>query len=256
VNILSIGNSFSQDAQRYLHAIARVYNTRLYCANLYIGGCSLEQHAKNITSGAADYSYEINGEEGREKVSVAVALDREKWDIVTLQQVSDLSGIQQSYQPYLSTVHDAVRAACPDAKIYLHETWAYEADSTHNAFAKYDCNQNKMHEAIRSAVRKMSEEIDAEIIPTGDAIQAVRAQLPEFNYTSGGISLNRDGFHLSLGYGRYIAGMTWYATLTRKDIRGSAFPAELLDEPVDKDLLSGINDIVYNIVESNGYLPK
>jgi len=34
MNILSIGNSFSQDAQRYLHQIARADKTDLKCVNL------------------------------------------------------------------------------------------------------------------------------------------------------------------------------------------------------------------------------
>ena len=38
MNVLSIGNSFSQDAQRYLHRIAKVDSFTLNTFNLYIGG--------------------------------------------------------------------------------------------------------------------------------------------------------------------------------------------------------------------------
>ena len=41
MNILSIGNSFSQDAQRYLHDIAKADGVVLSAFNLYIGGCPL-----------------------------------------------------------------------------------------------------------------------------------------------------------------------------------------------------------------------
>ncbi|MBQ7726439.1 MAG: DUF4886 domain-containing protein, partial [Clostridia bacterium] len=43
MKVLSIGNSFSQDAQRYLHGIARADHTEMRAVNLYIGGCSLER---------------------------------------------------------------------------------------------------------------------------------------------------------------------------------------------------------------------
>ena len=50
MNILAIGNSFSQDATRYLKQIGDSSLTDLYVVNLYIGGCPLERHADNPTS--------------------------------------------------------------------------------------------------------------------------------------------------------------------------------------------------------------
>lgn len=48
MKILSIGNSFSQDAQRYLHRLAKHEGVQLKTVNLYIGGCSLQRHYENI----------------------------------------------------------------------------------------------------------------------------------------------------------------------------------------------------------------
>ena len=50
MNVLAIGNSFSQDATRYLSQIAQKGGDTLSVANLYIGGCSLETHFRNINS--------------------------------------------------------------------------------------------------------------------------------------------------------------------------------------------------------------
>ena len=61
--ILSIGNSFSQDAQRYLHKVAENENEKIQCVNLYIGGCSLGHHFVNMIEDTADYAYELNGED-------------------------------------------------------------------------------------------------------------------------------------------------------------------------------------------------
>jgi len=48
MDILSIGNSFSQDAQRYLHQIARVDGVNIRSFNLCIGGCCLSNHYRNV----------------------------------------------------------------------------------------------------------------------------------------------------------------------------------------------------------------
>ena len=50
VKILSIGNSFSEDATAYLHKISEAGNCPIDISNLYIGGCSLHMHACNINS--------------------------------------------------------------------------------------------------------------------------------------------------------------------------------------------------------------
>ena len=48
MKILCIGNSFSEDATRYIHQIARADGYKMKVVNLYIGGCSFSQHFKNI----------------------------------------------------------------------------------------------------------------------------------------------------------------------------------------------------------------
>ena len=62
MNILSIGNSFSEDATRYLHQIALFDNVEINTVNLYIGGCSLERHYRNILSEERVYELQYNGE--------------------------------------------------------------------------------------------------------------------------------------------------------------------------------------------------
>ena len=61
MQVLTIGNSFSQDATRYLSQIARSAGESLTVINLYIGGCSLERHYRNMKSGEDVYWLEHNG---------------------------------------------------------------------------------------------------------------------------------------------------------------------------------------------------
>ena len=61
INILSIGNSFSQDAQRYIHDLARSEGVAIETVNLCIGGCPLETHFRNMIGGKQAYSLEVDG---------------------------------------------------------------------------------------------------------------------------------------------------------------------------------------------------
>ena len=70
MKILFIGNSFSQDATRYIEAISE---GELFVRNLYIGGCSLEMHAENVEGDVAAYLYEKDAA-GTEKISIKSAL--------------------------------------------------------------------------------------------------------------------------------------------------------------------------------------
>ena len=169
---LSIGNSFSQDACGYLHQIAASLNIEWECVNLYIGGCSLATHAANLASGAEAYSLEINGAATGKTVSVNDALKDGAYDIVTLQQASHYSGKLQTYFPYIDTLAEAVRAAQPEAKLMIHETWAYETDSTHGAFPNYGCSQRRMYEFLHDAYTYAAKKIGAGMIPVGRCFAA------------------------------------------------------------------------------------
>ena len=227
MKILAIGNSFSEDATRYLQAIASSAGEELFVRNLYIGGCSLRMHAQNIADNAQNYAYEENAE-GNEMISISEALKREKWDRITVQQSSGVSGLISSYEPYLTQVLDTVRKYCPDAEIAFHRTWAYETDSTHAEFVNYDRDQAKMYREILNATEKAASAHSLPIIKGGDFIQYLRTK-PEFDYENGGLSLCRDGYHMSLDYGRYAVGLIWFIFFTGKPASSATFAPDGTD---------------------------
>ncbi|MBE5783655.1 MAG: DUF4886 domain-containing protein [Clostridiales bacterium] len=223
MKILSIGNSFSVDAQAYLHQLAKAEGENLECHNLYIGGCSLQKHWTNASEDLAEYTYFINGEsvytdengEVTRKVTIKELLMAEEWDVVTMQQCSHYSGLYATYQPYLDNLSAYVRQYAPQARQYIHETWAYEIDSTHAHFPHYGCDQMNMYNRLKDAYAQAAEAIGAPIIPCGDVIQHLRTLKP-FDYAHGGLSLCRDGFHMGIPLGRYALACVWYTTLTGK----------------------------------------
>ena len=223
MKLLSIGNSFSTDAHRFLHTVAEQNLCEIDTANLFIGGCSLRTHWQNVCEDNAYYDYELNGNEAEAKISIKTALQSQSWDVITLQQASAYSGIYCTYQPYLSSLAQLVREYQPQAKLYFHQTWSYENGSEHSGFLKYERDSRKMFECIVSASEKAAESIGAQLIPAGTVIQYLRENTAEFDYENGGVSLCRDTFHLSETYGRFAAAATWFHTLTGEEFTAKEF---------------------------------
>lgn len=132
LKILAIGNSFSEDATRYLHQLAKMAGIHTKVVNLFIGGCSLELHWKNIETNEATYCYQLNGETTERRVSIDEVLEEENWDYIVTQQASHDSGWLISYEPFLGLIIKHIKEKVPAAQICLQETWAYEINSTHS----------------------------------------------------------------------------------------------------------------------------
>ncbi len=244
MKLLSIGNSFSQDAHRWLYDVCKSAGVEIYNVNLYYGGCSLYNHWNFYINDREEYDYEIKAEPVR-KIGLREALTAEKWDIITYQQASHDSGIYEKYQPFLCDLHKVVTEVCPDAKFYIHKTWAYEIDAAHGSFVLYNHDQQYMYNCLCDAYDKAAESINAEIIPAGDVIQYLRDNTKEFDYKNGGLSLNADGFHLSHGYGRYAAALTWYCKLFDGNVDDVSFVPEICE---DENLVNTIKLAVNKVL--------
>ena len=216
MNVLSIGNSFSQDAQRYLHQISKADGVDICCFNLFIGGCSLSRHHRNMLSEERAYMLEMNGNSTGFHVSLKEALLSRDWDVITLQQVSAQSPNYETYQPYLDGLVAYVRQFVPKAKIAVHQTWAYEQGSARlNDALKYSDCKLMLADVVKS-YEKAAAHIGADfIIPSGEVFGAM--------VESGIEKVHRDTFHASLGVGRYTLGLIWYKSLTGNDVLENAF---------------------------------
>lgn len=105
MKILSIGNSFSEDAWHHLSPMALECDDGFCHGNLVIGGCSLERHFNNLLSGEPSYGYQKTGHAVR-AFSLKDGINDEDWDIVTLQQVSGDSGHPSTFFPYIFALAD------------------------------------------------------------------------------------------------------------------------------------------------------
>lgn len=224
IRILAIGNSFSEDAiENNLYELASARGKKIVIGNLYIGGAPLELHVKNAIGDSSAYSYRKTNESGEkqviEKMKISTALADEPWDYISFQQASPLSGKYETYAKDLPLLYTYVKehVKYPETKYILHQTWAYQHDSDHSGFNLYERNQEHMYKAIVSTSEKVYNWGDFSIlIPCGTAIQNARTTYIGDHFT-------RDGYHLNLNYGRFIAACVWYEALFQEDVRNNAF---------------------------------
>lgn len=223
MKVLAIGNSFSQDATRYLHDIAKADGVALEVANLYIGGCSLERHYRNMLSGDAKYELQYDGHATGFCVSLDDALLNRQWDVITLQQASHESFKPDSYTPYIQELAEHIRLCQPKAKLLVHQTWAYEANSEKLLNITPFATPAQMFAQIEAAYAQAAALIEADgIIPSGELMMLLLQKGVE--------TVHRDGFHLTRGLGRYAAGLLWYRLLGGNAVAENAFLS--FDEPI------------------------
>ena len=221
LKILSIGNSFSEDAHRYLHGVAESYGKEIYTVNLFIGGCSLERHYNNTVEDAAAYKIIRNGVGTAETISIKDALTSEEWDYVTLQQASPQSYKFETYYPYVTELAAYVRKYAPKAKILMHETWSYDKNSIPKKFGK----TRDMFSRIERIMRYVAKDIGAAgVIPAGETLERLKEER--------GLNVHSDGRHAGRGLGRSALALTWCAYLFGTEPLECTFNAFDVDVPV------------------------
>ena len=265
IRILTIGNSFAENALAYLEAIANsTAAVRFEVGRANIGGCSLEKHWNLATYTERrrehkTYRIWMSPDGVTRAGSLQDALVAKPWDYITLQQVSHQSWRRDTFQPHLGLLHDLVRRRAPQAKILLHQTWAYRSDSPF--LPQNALTQELMFEHIRTTYAHYALELGCDVLPSGEAVQRFRrspgrtfswpdidfdyqnAEAPALprqdhslavgwgwgiNDTAKGIpELRLDANHLN-AHGCYLVGCVWFERLTGLDVRSVEFhPAEI-----------------------------
>lgn len=190
VKLLTIGNSFADNATAYLPEMARLAGRPLVLFRANLGGHSLQQHAQYLEAFEADpsdpkgrpYKNKTDPKTGEKKdFSLPEVLAAADWNFVTIQQLSNLSYREDSYEPWAGILVAAIRKYAPHAEILVHQTWAYRED--YPPFSKSDSfTQQKMFEELKGAYAKLAGRYGLRIIPVGEAFQEAR-RLPRWTFT-------------------------------------------------------------------------
>ena len=158
IKVLAVGNSFSQDAvEQYLYELAAAQGDSLIIGNAYIGGCSIDTHYDNLLNEKPAYIYRkvVGGvKQVKRKATLQSIIRNEQWDIITLQQVSQLSGIASSFGN-LAQLKRLIMSYTTNLHVQFmwHMTWAYAEDFTKENFSAYHYDQREMYSAIVSTMQ-------------------------------------------------------------------------------------------------------
>ncbi|MDR2083689.1 MAG: DUF4886 domain-containing protein [Bacteroidales bacterium] len=215
LKILAIGNSFTEGAtDKYLVPLAKENGDSLIIFSLILGTSDLETHWNNIQTDAHVYNFKFIYEDSiifNYNSSILFALQYQDWDYIVIQQLSSKCGLYETYYPYIELIKQYLQynALNNKVKIVFHQTWAYDQNSTHGGFAKYDKNQITMYNAITTTVERVCNEMNIKtIIPSGTAIQNARGKLGDI--------FCRDGYHVN-DLGSYVLACTWFEIFYNED---------------------------------------
>jgi hypothetical protein len=263
LRLFLIGNSFSQNATRYLPQLAREGGHLLKIGRAELGGCSLQRHweiadaAEANPEAAKGKAY--NGKSLRELLSVGT------WDVVTIQQNSMNSGDVTTYMPYAKKLYDLVKSIQPNAKIIMQQTWAYRIDAKkftqigHNQFA---FDSREMWEKSRASYHQIAKELGISLFPVGDAFWEINSNprtafKPDTNFDydkSEYPKLPNQNNSLHVGYkydnsqklvfdanhaneaGCFLGGLVWYNVLFAESPVKLKFRPEQISQEFDSVL--------------------
>lgn len=249
VRILTIGNSFSRNATNYLDDLALAGGHTLIHNSLVIGGSSFQVHADKAKAEGKARLY-TNGKD------LVGNLTADKWDYVTIQQASIKSHDFATYQPYAGFLRDLIVKHAPQAKLLIHQTWAYRVDDPRFAVKEpkpgEPKTQEEMYRSLTAAYDKLAAEFGAKIIPVGDAMfaadtdakwgfkpvsgfnpkTATKPELPDQTHSlhvgwrwttkDGKTTLGMDGHHANLA-GEYLGACVWYEVLFGESAVGNSY---------------------------------
>ena len=272
VKLFTIGNSFSQNATRYLADVTKAGGNVLIQKGAVIGGSSMEVHCGKIDANEKDPTSAAGHYTGGKGLKELLASD--KWDFITIQQASIKSHDLQTYQPFATKLRDYVKKHAPGAELLVHQTWAYRVDDPRfspNASAE-PRTQKAMYDGLTNAYTTIAKELGIRRIPTGDAFYMVdtdpkwgyrpdkqfdskTAKSPALpvqshslhvGYRRANDKLGMDGHHANVA-GEYLGACVWYEILFDTSVVGNTF----VPKGVDADFAKFLQETAHKAVEKS-----
>lgn len=272
LRLFTVGNSFSQNATRFLPQLAQEGGHELVIGKAVKGGCSFLQHWEAVEA------WRMNPDDPKAKIyankSLHEQLGTEPWDVITVQQYSLHSSDLTTYRPYAPKLVAHLKSVRPGAEVVLHQTWAYRVDADKFGLVapkQNATNQREMYERSRAAYWEIAAELGLRVIPTGDAMwrvdsdpkwgfkrdtvfdpkTAVHPALPNQTHSlhvgyrwSAEKKLGKDANHANAA-GEYLGALVWYGFLFNES------PEKLTFVPpgVDAAFAAHLRKVAWQIVQ-------
>ena len=213
VKVLTIGNSFSENASSYATEIAQNQGYDLTFAYLKLSSGTIDQHWTNAQNNTAAYKFAYTDSTGRHNIkeegsagaTIQEALEYMDWDIIVFQQGSTASDDYATYSN-LGNLIDYVQQFCPDAQLMIHETWSWASWPAE----RFDDIEAAYHRAAQ-------ENGNLPVIHTGRAFEFARTALDSRTI------LNESDNQHANAYGKFVAGASYVAAIFGCDITDNTF---------------------------------
>ncbi len=235
LRLFTVGNSFSNNATKYLPDLAKAGGHTLILGRAQTGGCSLERHWNAVEADLASASDPKGKIYGGEVEMNAVP-------VPGLQIFLNASYLHSKLAAVQGFNFGTSKKIQRRAEIVIHQTWAYRVDAAKFGQVgpgKNAASDREMWERSRAAYWQLATELSLRVIPTGDAFwrvasdsdwrykpdstfdlkTAVYPSLPDQTHSlhvgyrwSAEKKLGMDANHANVA-GEYLGALVWYAFL-------------------------------------------
>ena len=224
--VLTIGNSFAQNASTYATEIAYANGEELTFGYLMFPSCTIDMHYEAAVTDRHIFRFKVTTPDNMQgtllkdypadqnfdqdlpdtAASIKEALEYTDWDIIVFQQES-ASARDIGTFGNLGNLIEYVRGICPDADLMFHEVWRW---------GKW--GEDKF-DLIKSNSETVAAQYGLEIIPSGLAFEYARDALE-----SDTIVNEDDGSYQHANtYGMYIAGCAYVGAIFDIEVSPNTF---------------------------------
>lgn len=242
VKVLTIGNSFAENASVFATEIAAAQGYNLTFGYIKYPSCTIAQHCENAVKNNAVYKFaytqylgavssQVVKDGSTSFATVKEALEFMNWDIVVIQQGSTESYNYASYEKAGDLIA-YVKNILPAAEIMVHETWSWATWAA-------DGNKNNNFKYIEDCYHQLAADNgNLKIIPSGRAFEFAR---------KAGIGVNDSDNQHANSYGQYLAGACYVAEIFGADIlkntfgNGHAYFADVDMDTLRKAVMDAVN---------------
>ena len=170
MNILTIGNSFTDSLGKYFPDVVQAGGEKLNLKFMNFSGCELQRHWTYIHAEILNPGIGFYRGERMDKV-----LSEGGWDVVTIQQVSYDSWRAETFEPCAGYIVEYIRKFAPHAEIAVQQTWSYRADYPQfRPGSDWGITQDVMYEKLTENYKNLASRYGLRMIPTGYAVQLTR----------------------------------------------------------------------------------
>jgi hypothetical protein len=194
------------------------------------------------------------------------ALSVYAWTAVTMQPHTGSGSTMGTDVASMLELIDLTRSnpAHASTKFYVYAAWparlnSYQSQWTAPVVDSLSTPTVRAREYYDHLIKRVRAATDAEVymIPVGEVLSEIdlliqQQQLPGFTTIS---QFYRDGLHMNVAYGRYLAAATTFATLLGEEPRGLTRPDGWFEwpSPLPENLFSTINETIRRVLNASPY---